>query len=1210
MTAATGRATETLQYGPYRVVGELGVGGMGVVHRAAHRETGAEAALKTVRVQDPALLAGLRREMRALSRLAHPGIVRIVDVGLDEDLPWYAMELLEGLTLKDLLHPDRDHEDTAVSGKVTRSGPRAGRAPDRERRDEILSALAPLCDALAFLHGEGVIHLDLKPDNVFLVGGEPRLMDFGLAARSVAVHGRDVLDVVGRGVGTVAYMAPEQILGAPLDARADLYALGCILYEVITSRPPFSGESSLSIVYAHLQREVQPPSELAPDVPPELDRLVLSLLAKDPDARTGYAADVAGALRSMLASALPPSPGAPRARDYLYRPALVGREEPARALRDLLERSALGETRVVFLEGESGVGKTRLAIELARRDAEAFTVLTGACRALGVGEAHGSPLTPFEEVFHGIADRCRAGGAEATARLLGSSGRVLSAYAPVLRQVPGAEAWQEVEPLPARAARARLVSAMCDALLALARSSPTLLLLDDVHWADDVTLDVLATLLARSGGEAPLFVLATCRSEERRTRLAELSSMPHARVIRLARLDPAGAREMASSMLGRAELPAAMVDRVSTHAEGNPFFIAEYLRAAVREEVLRRVDGRWHADDPDGARVASLPLPRSIRELVERRFARLGELAREAAEIAAVIGRDVEPEAISTHLWASPVAVSDALQELLATQLLEALPDGRLRFVHAKLHEGVYERIAPDRRASLHLAVGEALEATATVSGRAAILAHHYLEGRAYARALDQLELAGLEALRSGSHGAAESLFSRARALSEREGLPVSELRRARWERGLGDARFALGDLASAAEHARAALEILGHALPDSGPGAALAVARESLVARVPPRDEDEATALTEAALGALRVAEAGFYALDMKALVAGSVLATTLAGRARADSKASRAYAMLGLVLGSMRLRGPALRLAERALRAAEDGDEATAVAYAHYVRSTIELCYRDFGASRRSASEAARIARSIDDGYDAGIAETLLGHCEYYTGELAASAERYARLARDAAGCNAIQHEAWGLYAEARSLVHTGALARAVELCLEAQRKLVGQNDAASELICEGLLGWALLGVGDRRRARDAAERACELIRRSSAAIFPNIPGYAAAAEVGLALFEAGERDALAIAKTAVAPLSTLALGTPLAESSADLYAGRLALAEGRRRRAKRLLGRAIARADRHGLVLDAGVARLALARVSRGARAGALTSEGHTILERIGARRHLEG
>ncbi|HEY8431209.1 MAG TPA: hypothetical protein VIL20_22670, partial [Sandaracinaceae bacterium] len=625
------------------------------------------------------------------------------------------------------------------------------------------------------------------------------------------------------------------------------------------------------------------------------------------------------------------------------------------------------------------------------------------------------------------------------------------------------------------------------------------------------------------------------------------------------------------------------------------------------EEVLRRVDGRWRADAPDGRRVASLPLPGSIQELVERRFARLGPLAREAAEVAAVIGRDVEPDALAPHLAAGEAELSDALQELLATQLFEALPDGRVRFVHAKLHEGVYQRIDPERRAALHVAVGEALERAPYVAGRAAILAHHYLEGRAYARALDQLERAGLEALASGSHSAAERFFERARSLASTEGLAVSDLRRARWERGLGDARFALGDLASAAAHGREALRILGHALPPSGAGAVLAVARESLAGRRKARDDEEAAALTEAALGALRVAETGFYALDMKALVAGSVLATTLAGRAGTDSKASRAYAMLGLVLGGMRLRRPALRLAERARAAAEQGDDATALVYAHYVRSTIELCHREFERCRAAAEQAASVARSVDDQYDAGIAETLLGHVEYFTGELEAAVVRYARLAREARGCGAIQHEAWGLYAQARSLVHIGDNERAVELCLEAQRKLVGQNDAASELICQGILAWALLGIGEVERAREAAERACALIRASSAALFPNVPGYAATCEVGLALHARGDARGLAIAKTAQAALATLALGTPLAESSADLYAGRLALAQGRRRRARNFLTRAMERADRAGMPLDAGLARLAFARAFEGARA--LEDEGRAILERIGARRHLE-
>lgn len=1186
---------------------------MGVVHRAVHRETGVEAALKTVRLHDPALLAGLRREVRALSRLAHPGIVRILDVGLADETPWYAMELLVGQTLGQRLRSGTDPTELrAASGEVLKGqGARAHDEPPSERRAELLAIFPALCDALAFLHGEGVVHLDLKPDNVFLVDGQPRLMDFGLAARAVAAHGREALDVVGPGVGTVAYIAPEQIRAAPLDARADLYAVGCMLFEVITGTPPFAAENAIGVLFGHLQREPVAPSTLVDGVPPELDALVLALLAKDPDARIGYAADVARTLRALLGQAAPAD--APRARDYLYRPALVGRDRALESLRDELTRAGRGETRVVFLEGESGVGKTRLAIELARREAETFAILTGECRSLGAGEVHGAALAPFDEVFHAIADRCRERGEVETQRLLGTSGSLLATYAPVLAQLPGAETWTEPEALPARAARARLVTAMCEVLFALAREKPLLLLLDDVQWADDITLAVLSTLLSSPRPGIGLLVLATCRSEERHARLDEVLTQPEARVLALGRLDGDGARQMASSMLGRAELPAAMVDRVSEHAEGNPFFIAEYLRAAVREEVLRRVDGRWSADDPDGARIASLPLPHSIRDLVERRFARLGPLARSAAEIASVIGRDVEPDALAPHLRTTESALTDALQELLATQLMEALPDGRLRFVHAKLHEGVYQSLGQVRRASLHVAVGEAIEAGPARPGRAAVLAHHYTEGRAFDRALDQLERAGLEALASGSYSAAATLFERARTLSASERLAASDVRRARWERGLGDARFALGDLVQAAAHGRAALELLGHALPASGFGASLAVARESVGSALVGRGSaspHEAAALTEAALAALRVAEAGYYALDTTALIGGSVLATTLAGRAGVETKAARAYAMLGLVLGVMRMKGPGLRLADRATRAAERGGEKTDLAFTLYVKASVELCYRDFEAARGSASRAAELARSLDDQYDAGVAETILGHCEYFTGRLTEAAERYARLARTARACRASQHEAWGLYAEARSLVHTGECERAVELCEEARKKLVGQNDAASELICQGLMAWALLGVGDASRAREAALLASDLIRRSAGAIFANIPGYAATCEVWLALHARGEPGALARATEAQRPLSTLALGTPLAESTAAYYAGRLALARGETRRAARHLTRAMERADAHGMALDAGLARLALARVLSGEPARRAETEARATLTRIGAHRHLQG
>ena len=1209
-------------FGPYRVTGRVGVGGMGIVHRVVHRESGVEAALKTVRVIDPALLASLRREVRALSRLRHPGIVRILDVGLQDATPWYAMELLQGTTLRRLLRGNTTSSDEALTlGAEEQSGavpsgarPTSGASrppPPLARRLELLRGMAPLCDALAVLHGEGVIHLDLTPDNVFVTKERPVLMDFGLAARSVAGHGRENLEVVSRGLGTVSYIAPEQLRGDVVDARADLYALGCILYEIVTGEPPFSSDSTVAIAYSHLELPPAPPSERAEDVPSALEALILALLEKPPHNRPGYAADVARELRAILPDA-PARASGPGPRDYLYRPPMVCRAEPLEVLRADLSKAREGTTRLVLLGGESGVGKTRLAAEVARSEAGGeLSVLTGECASLGIDEAHGAPLAPLTEVFHTIADRCRERGATEIENLLGVHGPLLSAFAPELKDLGGEGGWDAPEPLPARAARARLVRASVDALVALARAQPLILIVDDVQWADDLTMEVLRIVASEADTlRAPLLVIATYRSDETTPELRALLDTPSVTSIVLGRLDGAGARSMMDGMLGRAELPPAMVERVREHAEGNPFFIAEYLRAAVREKVLYRVEGRWTAADVDGAKVAALPLPRSIQDLVSRRLDRLGVVARQIAEVAAVIGRDLSLEELPRLVPVSEADLSDALLELVATQMHEPLPDGRLRFVHAKLHEGVYGSLPTERRSALHRAVAAGIEESAARPGRAALLAHHYLAAGpgAVTSALDALESAALESLGNGSYSAAETFLERARALTEQHGLVVPPLRRARWERGLGDCRFALGDLGRAAAHGRAALTILGHTLPAGGLGATLAVLRESTVSALTRTAEgDEAAALVEASLGALRVAEAGYYQLDAAALLGGSVLSTTLAARAGAEVRAAKAYAMLGVVVSSLGMRGASTRLSERAIRGAEGGDDKAALAFTLYAKALNDVAYCDFAAGRLGAQRASDLARGMGDEYDAGVAETILGHAEYWSGDLLGSARRYQRLAQTARSVRATQHEAWGLYAEARALLHTSACERAVELCREAQSKLVGQNDAASELISEALLGWALLGVGGRAEAIEAATAVSAKIARSSTAIWPNMPGYAAVIEVWLAVADT-EPAALAHAERAQKALAGLVMGAPLAESTAKLYAGRISAKRGARARAERELSAAVEVATKRGIPLDEGLARLALSSLLVGERAAAEAQQGNAILARIGATRHL--
>jgi protein kinase-like protein/AAA ATPase-like protein len=402
---------------------------MGVVYRAEHLKTGAPAAIKTVHLPHEDWLHGIRREIHALSRLRHPGVVRILDQGLWEGWPWYAMELLEGVALRQLV----------------------GARPPAPLRT-VLTLVRRICAPLGFLHGEGIVHRDLKPDNVLLVGSRasgvgsrvrqnaayptpdtrfptpdfwPVLVDFGLAAQFAGKVSREAIETGGASSGTVAYMAPEQIQGELVDARADLYSLGCMLYELVTGRRPFVGGNVPAIVQAHLHSAPDPPSELVDSVPEELDALILRLLAKRPKDRPGHAGDVAAALAALGAEDGLAAAG-PRPRTYLYRPGFTGRDEPMRELAEHLSRLEQGKGGLALVGGESGVGKTRLAMELARQAARRkLRVLVGESVTVSLtGEegagVRGAALQALRPVLQAIADRCRDRGLDETERGIGS----------------------------------------------------------------------------------------------------------------------------------------------------------------------------------------------------------------------------------------------------------------------------------------------------------------------------------------------------------------------------------------------------------------------------------------------------------------------------------------------------------------------------------------------------------------------------------------------------------------------------------------------------------------------------------------------------------------------------------------------------------------------------------------------------------------------
>jgi serine/threonine-protein kinase len=268
----------------YEIGGVLGRGGMAEVHRGRDLRLGREVAVKVLRhdlARDPSFQVRFRREAQASASLNHPAIVAVYDTGEDRTTtgatPYIVMEYVEGETLRDVIR-------------------REGHLPS----ERAMTLAADICGALDFSHRNGIVHRDVKPGNVMITPqGTVKVMDFGIA-RAVSDSAATMTSTAAV-IGTAQYLSPEQARGESVDARSDVYSMGCLLYELVTGAPPFSGDSPVAVAYQHVREDPRLPSSINPEVPAELDAILLKAMSKNPANRYQSAAEMRNDLLRALA---------------------------------------------------------------------------------------------------------------------------------------------------------------------------------------------------------------------------------------------------------------------------------------------------------------------------------------------------------------------------------------------------------------------------------------------------------------------------------------------------------------------------------------------------------------------------------------------------------------------------------------------------------------------------------------------------------------------------------------------------------------------------------------------------------------------------------------------------------------------------------------------------------------------------------------------
>ncbi|HVF41010.1 MAG TPA: protein kinase, partial [Gemmatimonadaceae bacterium] len=677
-------------FGRYQITSLLSAGGMGEVYHARDPELERDLVLKLLPRRaafHPDALQRFIREARAASALNHPNIVTIYEIGEAPGGHFIAMELVQGRTLREL------RKEATTIPRIANIGAQAVRA-------------------LAVAHAAGIVHRDIKPENLMVRDdGYLKVLDFGIARLS-QLHGsadEAIITRPGMIVGTMRYMSPEQGVGEAVESASDLFSLGLVLYELAAGRHPFESSSDMAVLSGIVTREAIPPSRFNARVPEIFDSLMIRMLAKDPAARPK--ADEVAEILDRMGSTQGSVSRIPAAAQGGV---VVGREPEMQTLSEAFQAVAGGRGSMVCVSGEPGIGKTTLIEEFLRKmsASEPFSLVMGRCsERLAGAEAYLPLLDAIDEAMH--AD---------------SSGKVrfaLDSIAPTWSALIGSEKTRERDEStdPPVVSQERMKREIVAFLEEVASSRPLVLFIEDIHWADVSTVDVLGYVLTRLQ-RCRLLTISTYRPEELHVSqhpfLAlklDLQTRGIAHEILLGFLSQQDVKRFIDERFPGHRFPPAFPALIHSRTEGSPLFVEDLLRYLRTRGALVEQDGVWTMTGtlPDLQR----DIPESMRSMVERKVGQLNANDRNLLAAAAIQGHSFDCEVIARAIKADPTELEDRLDALdrihgfVRRRDEREFPNGvvsaRYRFVHVLYQNALYASLSVSKRVAVSRAVGEAL---------------------------------------------------------------------------------------------------------------------------------------------------------------------------------------------------------------------------------------------------------------------------------------------------------------------------------------------------------------------------------------------------------------------------------------------------------------------------------------------------------------------